>query len=128
VGASRALADTSIFVGFEQGRVRPAGLPALTVSTITIAELRLGLLAASTVEIRAARLRTLQDALSLQPLPVDEQVADAWAEMRMALRKIGRKLTANDSWIAATAIAHELPLVTQDRDYTDIPGLTVIAR
>jgi len=32
----------------------------------------------------------------------------------------------NDSWIAATAIAHRLPLVTQDRDYAGVPGLDVV--
>ena len=32
----------------------------------------------------------------------------------------------NDSWIAATAIANRLPLVTQDGDYDGIPGLLVI--
>lgn len=32
----------------------------------------------------------------------------------------------NDSWIAATAIAHDLALVTQDDDYDDLPGLMVI--
>jgi predicted nucleic acid-binding protein len=33
------------------------------------------------------------------------------------------------SWItiaiAATAIAHDVPLVTQDRDYVNLPGLEV---
>ena len=32
----------------------------------------------------------------------------------------------NDSWIAATAIAHDLPVVTQDADFDDAPGLAVI--
>jgi predicted nucleic acid-binding protein len=32
----------------------------------------------------------------------------------------------NDSWIAATAIANRLPVVAQDDDYADIPGLEVI--
>ncbi len=45
----------------------------------------------------------------------------------MALRAAGRRLDLNASWIAATAIAHELPLVTQDRDYRDVPGLDVVA-
>jgi len=32
----------------------------------------------------------------------------------------------NDSWIAATAIAHGIPVVSQDDDYDDIPGMTVL--
>jgi len=32
----------------------------------------------------------------------------------------------NDSLIAATAIAHHLPVVAQDADYDDVPGLQVI--
>lgn len=32
----------------------------------------------------------------------------------------------NDSWIAATAIANNLPVVSQDDDYEDVPGLHVI--
>jgi predicted nucleic acid-binding protein len=52
-------------------------------------------------------------------------VALAWASLRRALRDRKRKMPANDSWIAATAIAHRLPVVTQD-DYVDVPGLEVI--
>jgi hypothetical protein len=94
---------------------------------VTIGELRLGVLNATEASIRAARLRTLQRALSAEPLVIDDQVADAWAEMKVQLRAIGRRLTTNDSWIAATAIAHGLPLVTQDRDYDGVPGLDVVA-
>jgi hypothetical protein len=35
-------------------------------------------------------------------------------------------MAVNDSWIAATAIALDIPLVTQDDDHLDIPGLRVI--
>ena len=35
-------------------------------------------------------------------------------------------MAVNDSWIAATAIALDIPVVTQDDDYVDIPGLSVI--
>ncbi len=35
-------------------------------------------------------------------------------------------MPVNDSWIAATAMAHGLPVVTQDDDYVDVPGLEVI--
>ena len=42
------------------------------------------------------------------------------------VRDRGLRLGVNDSWIAATAIAHGLSIVTQDTDYHEIPGLEVI--
>ena len=59
-------------------------------------------------------------------MPVDTAVADAWARLREAMRARGRRMPINDSWIAATAIAHAVPVVTQDDDYADVPGLVVI--
>jgi predicted nucleic acid-binding protein len=53
-------------------------------------------------------------------------VAHAWATLRVALRDQGKRMPLNDSWIAATAIANRLPVVAQDDDYADIPGLEVI--
>ncbi|MGH3586607.1 MAG: type II toxin-antitoxin system VapC family toxin [Pseudonocardia sp.] len=126
MGTGRALADTSLFIGVEQGRIR-ASQRSLGLSMVTVGELRLGVLAAAGVDERATRLRTLQSAMALDPFPIDDQVADAWAELRVAMRGTGRKLATNDSWIAATAIAHDLPLVTQDRDYDAVPGLTVVS-
>ncbi|MGH3823045.1 MAG: type II toxin-antitoxin system VapC family toxin [Pseudonocardiaceae bacterium] len=125
---SRAsLADTSLFVAIEQDRPLRAAPPAsIAVSMITVGELRLGVLMAPDNAVRALRLRTLTRALSFDPLPVDDSVASAWAELRAALRFAGRKMPLNDSWIAATAIAHQLPLATQDDDYDDVPGLEVV--
>lgn len=123
-----ALADTSLFVALEHERPLRAEPPELlVVSIITVGELRSGVLSATDTTARAARLRSLSKALESEPLPVDDGVAIAWAELRARLRERGRRLAVNDSWIAATAIAHGLPLVTQDRDYTDVPGLTVVA-
>ncbi|HEY8458225.1 MAG TPA: PIN domain-containing protein [Actinopolymorphaceae bacterium] len=47
-------------------------------------------------------------------MPVDERVADAWALLRRRLRARGVKMEINDSWIAATAIAHGWLVVTRD--------------
>jgi predicted nucleic acid-binding protein len=122
-----SLADTSLFVAIEQGRsLRQAPPRSVAVSTITVGELRLGVLTALDDAVRALRLRTLTRVLSFDPLPVDDSVAIAWAELRAALRAVGRKMPLNDSWIAATAIAHELPVATQDDDYDEVPGLEVV--
>jgi predicted nucleic acid-binding protein len=125
---SVGLADTSVFVARESGRaLRAERLPdRLSVSAITIGELRAGVLAAADVDIADRRLSTLQAALALDPIPVDEAVAAAWARLRVSLRDHGRRIGVNDSWIAATAIAHNLALVTQDDDYNDLPGLVVV--
>ena len=96
------------------------------MSVVTVAELRLGVLNASSDTARAERLRTLLEAESLSPLPIDRLVAEAWARLRRALLHEARRMPVNDSWIAATAIAHQLPIVTQDADYDDVPGLQVI--
>lgn len=124
--AEAGLADTSVFIGQEQSRRFRGELPrVLGVSYVTVAELTLGVLNASPAH-RSSRLETLLRVQQLSPLPVDDRVAAAWAELRRALRSAGHKLKGNDSWIAATAIAHGLPLVTQDDDYDETPGLEVI--
>jgi predicted nucleic acid-binding protein len=127
VSAPLALADTSLFIALEQGRSLLSQPPdTLMVSWITIAELRAGVLQASTPEEYSLRSVTLHQAEELEPLPVDQGVALAWAELRAALGGAKRTLTGNDLLIAATAVAHDVPLVTQDRDYVDVPGLEVI--
>ena len=43
-------------------------------------------------------------------------------------RVVGRRLEADDAWVAATASLLNLPLLTHDKDFRDLgyPGLTVI--
>ncbi len=125
---SRALADTSVFVADEAGRALDVDLfPAeVAVSIITIGELRAGVLAAVDVATRDRRLNTLVAALGLQPVPVDERVAESWALLRIALRDSEQRMPVNDSWIAATALALDVPVLTQDTDYVEVAGLRVI--
>lgn len=126
---SRGLADTSVFIARESGRPFDASaLPdEIAVSVITLGELRAGVLAAADVTTRDRRLATLAAALAIEPLQIDGDVASAWARLRVLLRDTGQRLPVNDSWIAATAMAHGVPVVTQDDDYIRLPGLDVIA-
>jgi predicted nucleic acid-binding protein len=125
---TRGLADTTIFIAREGGRrLDESALPEeLSVSVVTIGELQVGVLAASTVELRGQRLRTLTEALALDPTPIDERVAEAWAKLRLVLREGGQRMPVNDSWIAATAMALGVPVVTQDEDYVEVAGLDVV--
>ena len=125
---SRGLADTSVFVARETGRpIDERSLPdELAVSVITIGELRAGVLAASDTPTRDQRLSTLAAALSLQPVPVDDGVAAAWARLRLVLRDEGLSMPVNDSWIAATAMALGVAVVTQDHDFPVVDELDVV--
>lgn len=125
---SRGIGDTTLFIARETGR--PLDVHALPdeigVSVITIGELRAGVLAAVDVETRDRRLATLTQALAMQPIPIDDRVADHWAKLRLLLRDSGRRMPVNDSWIAATAMSLRVPVITQDDDYVDLPGLEVV--
>jgi predicted nucleic acid-binding protein len=125
---TRGLADTSVFIAHESGR--PLDLEALptelAVSVVTIGELRVGVLAATDADTRGRRLDTLTAALALDPVPIDDEVAAEWARLRIMLRDNQRRLPVNDSWIAATAMALGVPVVTQDNDYPELGQLRVL--
>ena len=126
--ARRALADTSIFVGIEAARFdakRFAGYE-WGVSVITLGELRLGVLHAAGPEAAARRLSTYQLAQRFEPLTVDEAVSEAWALLVSRLRAAKLRVPINDSWIAATALTHDIPVVTTDSDYDAMPDVEVI--
>jgi predicted nucleic acid-binding protein len=118
-GRPRALIDTSVFIAFESGR--PMDLDSLpegsTASVITLAELTVGVLAAGEIGTRSRRLTTIARLRSMELLPVTEAVAGHWARMRVQLAEQHRRVNVNDLWIAATAAAHRLPVVTQEADF-----------
>jgi predicted nucleic acid-binding protein len=122
-----ALADTSLFIAVEHDRPLAGPPPErVAVSVISVGELRLGVLAAADGPTRARRLETLSRVEALDPLPIDAPVAHAWAALRLALRDQGKRMPLNDSWIAATAMANRIPVVSQGDDYEGVPGLDVI--
>jgi predicted nucleic acid-binding protein len=128
VNAQRALADTSVFNGLEAARfdVRAFADFEWGISVVTLGELRLGVLRARDPEAVSRRLSAYQLAQRFEAMAVDEAVSDAWALLVSRLREAGRKVPINDSWIAATAIAHQVPIVTQDTDYDAMPDVQVI--
>lgn len=125
---SRALIDTNIFVARETGRsLDLSKIPdELAVSVVTVAELQLGVLTAGDTATRQRRLITFRDALAFNPIEITVQIADAWASLRLFLRGTKSSLTINDLWIAATALALGVPLVTQDQDLVGLPNIETI--
>lgn len=116
----RGLLDTSVFIAGESGRALDTNaLPdEAAVSVITLAELELGVHLAASEEIRARRLRTLRMVQSTYvALPADDAVASVFAELVAVARRAGRRPKVQDTWIAATAKAHDVAVYTQDADF-----------
>ena len=100
---------------------RPA--ETLMVSALTLGEIRKGIERAPDVAHRQRLNDWFDEELSLwfsgRILPVDTQVADRWGRL---LASAGRPLPAIDSLLAATALHHDLVLVTRNtRDFEGLP-------
>lgn len=128
---SRGLLDTSTVILLGRITDLSAFPDEALISTITLAELSAGPLAATTDQERAARQAHVQQAeADFDPLPFDAAAARAFGVVAATLRSSGRKPAARayDALIAATAVAHDLPLYTcNPDDFRSIDGLAVRA-
>lgn len=112
------LADTSIFVAAEQRRpLGPAPGGEARISVATLTELRVGVLRAGNESLRRLREATMTRAQRFVALPYDEAVANELAELLSRAQRSKRRASAMDAIIAATAMAHELTVWTQDDDF-----------
>jgi predicted nucleic acid-binding protein len=96
----------------------------LTISVVTVAEMRAGYLKARWGSGRIAEAeRTVAE---FAPILIGDPQLDEWARLRVAARRRGVALSDNDLWIAATASSRGCTLVTCDRDHlriaAELPG------
>ncbi len=100
------------------------------ITAITLAELSVGPLVATSDEERAARQAHLQQAeADFDPLPFDAAAARSFGLVAASLRRAGRKPAARayDAMVAAVCIANDLPIHTCNAgDFSGIDGLKVI--
>lgn len=105
-------------------RARKAGAGAISVSSITLAELWFG--AAKSHYPRRTRA---EQELFLEPFRVldfDSAAADRYAALRAHLELLGKPIGDRDLMIAAIALAHRLAIVTGNtREFERVPGLRV---
>jgi tRNA(fMet)-specific endonuclease VapC len=99
------------------------------ITAITLAELSVGPLVATTDEERAARQAHVQQAeADFDPLPFDAAAARTLGRVAASLRRAGRKPAARayDAMIAAVCVANDLPVHTcNPDDFSGIDGLEV---
>jgi predicted nucleic acid-binding protein len=122
---SRGLLDTSVVIALGEETGIEALLPGeLAISSVTLAELHFGVLLAKDDFTRQYRLRRLgMVEATIQSLSIDPSVARAYGTVAHVVKAIGRQPRSRtmDLLIAATALAHNMPLYT--RNAKDLEGL-----
>lgn len=119
---SAMLLDTSALIGLIERRsaaVRAVLARATVdpvVSVVTIGELAHGVAEAPTARQRTARRRTYELATQLPVLPLDGvEIADCYGFVSSS-----RRAGWADRWLVASAVVHDLELVTEDAGMSSI--------
>jgi predicted nucleic acid-binding protein len=124
------LVDTSILVCLKKTELRRLSVR-VAISTLTIAELARGQYAAVSKFEQERRRRHLQRVeAGIEALPFDPACARAYGSISAAVERIGRRPRGSrsiDLLIAATALAHNLPIYTLNpKDLRGLEGLIEI--
>ena len=124
--SGRFLLDTNIVIALlagdgsvlsNLGRAAEVFLPA-----VVLGELFFGAAKSARPAENAAKVDRL--AASSRIVPCDLEVAREFGLVKQQLQQKGRPLPENDIWIAAAAICHDMVLVTRDRHFVQVEGLT----
>ncbi len=126
----RYLLDTSLVAAFLHGRkhvielldpwVRKQEAATSILVYGEVIEYLKGLADYSRYQARLQRLFTLEQ---ITPYPLTYPILERYADIRRALRPQHKDIGDIDTLIAATALEHNLTLVTIDRDFDRVPNL-----
>ena len=123
----KLLIDTNRYSDFARGdavvveQVRTA--EQICIPFVVLAELRAGFLAGTRPRENQALLIKMLLRPSVKSLYPDADTTHHYASIYLQTRKQGTPIPANDLWIAALAIQHELVLFTRDRHFEHLPQI-----
>lgn len=121
----KAMLDSDTCIYLMNGRPEVVAKEALhecCISSVVMGELEFGHLNSNRKVENRAKLELLLGNLSVVEL--GEAEAKAYADVRLSMKK--QTIGPNGLWIAAHAIALDLPLVTNNRrEFSRVPGLAV---
>ncbi|MER9080833.1 PIN domain-containing protein [Mesorhizobium sp. M0895] len=128
--ASLYLLDTNILIAAMKGRpevrkrLEAQQISAIRLSAIVLGELEFGAEKSAYGDRNRAHLATLTQRLPL--VGIDQDTIRHYAKIRALLERQGTPIGANDTWIAAQALAINAILVTDnEREFSRVPGLSV---
>lgn len=125
------LLDTDRFVDYlnDRGDSRAVLAPlvrrgVVATSVIVLAEIYEGLIRDPKADAKTA---VIDEVLAGSHVyGIDDVTARRFASLRHALRTSGQLINDHDIWIAATALEHDLTLISRDRHFDRIPNLKLL--
>ncbi|MBT4521513.1 MAG: type II toxin-antitoxin system VapC family toxin [Halieaceae bacterium] len=117
--------DTCVYLIKKAPGLKPqSALEDCYISTIVLGELEYGVANSSEARREQNRQALLDFISAVQILPLTESVSETYGQLRATLKK--QPIGPNDTWIAAHALAMQLPLVTNNtREFSRVPELVI---
>lgn len=117
--------DTNALSAFVDGQVEVAQIlreqTVVAIPVIVLGEFRYGI---SGSRYRESYEKWLDEHLEgFLMLPIQPEVSVEYAAIRVALKRSGRPIPANDAWIAALALHHRMPILSRDGHFDVIRGI-----
>lgn len=124
---SNYLLDTNIvievFSGNQEVADRISDLEGFFISATVLGELYVGV---NRVANKIKHQKKLLNFLRLcEVILIDTATSEKFGELSAYLYKKGKPIPSNDIWIAASAIQHNLILITMDKHFQEIEGLAI---
>lgn len=99
-------------------------LSGIYVPTIVLGELYYGAYKSNQTDRRILEIKQLEERVNL--LRITEKTAEHYGEIKSSLRKRGKPIPENDVWIAAVAKEKGLPLLTRDKHFEEVEGISLL--
>ena len=126
----RALIDTNIYSLAMRGEPSVLDnlqqLDEIGFTVVSLGELRVGFRGGSRETENRLELGHFLDSPRVRVLTIDEDTAEFYATIVLALKRAGAPIPTNDIWIAALAQRHGLPVYTKDAHFEAVPGLVLV--
>lgn len=121
------LIDTNVIIRFFKGETELFSLfdemEKLYISSVSVGELMYGAALSQKADFNRENYFCFCEQMKV--LYPDLEVAKSYGKIKASLKMKGRPIPENDIWIAATALAADLTLVTADSDFSFVDGISV---
>ncbi len=121
------LLDTNAYAAFKRNVPEAVEIlqhvPLIYLNSIVLGELFSGFAVGTREVINRQEFNLFTATSRIRLVNLNENTANHYARIYLALRKKGRPIPTNDMWIAASALQHDLAIFTYDAHFQSVDGL-----